>query len=69
MLPSVGSEQRWLKSEAFNPRNFRLNPENVWRRGETGVLAMPDADDPKVAHLPLVSGSEAEVPVIEYPAA
>lgn len=69
LLTSVGYELRWLKSEAFNPRNFRLNPENVWRRGETGVLAMPDADDPRVAHLPLVSGSEAEVPVIEYPAA
>jgi FkbM family methyltransferase len=67
LLASLGYELRWLQSEAFNPRNFRLNPENVWRRGETGVLAMPAVNDPRVAHMPLVSGTEREVPVIEYP--
>lgn len=66
LLTGLGYELRWLQSEAFNPRNFRLNLENIWTHGETGVLALPDADDPRVSHLALVSGKEARVPVIEY---
>lgn len=66
MLTKLGYELRWLKSEAYNPHNFRLNPENVWRRGETGVLAFPDAEDSRAQHLPLVTGKETQVPVLEY---
>lgn len=66
LLSGLGYELRWLKSEAFNPRNYRLHPENIWRRGETGVLAMPAPNDPRVAHLLQVSGAELQVPVIEY---
>lgn len=66
-LSELGYELRWLKSDAYNARNFRLNPENIWRRGETGVLALPSAGDARVSHLPLVTGDEAAVPVIEYP--
>lgn len=69
LLAALGYELRWLKSDAFNPRNFRLNPINVWRHGETGVLAMPTADDSRVADLPLVTGEETKVPVLDYPAA
>jgi FkbM family methyltransferase len=68
-LMDLGYELRWLKSEAFNPRNYRLNPDNIWRRGETGVLAMPRPNDTRVAHLAEVTGDEAQVPVIEYPGA
>jgi FkbM family methyltransferase len=66
LLIDLGYELRWLQSEAFNSRNFRLNPENIWRRGETGVLAIPHAGDSRVAHLPLITGKETEVPVIGY---
>ena len=66
LLTKSGYELRWVKSEAFNPDNFRLNPENVWRRGETGVLALPTEHDPRVKDLPLISGAETEVPVVEY---
>jgi FkbM family methyltransferase len=69
LLTGLGYELRWLKSEAFNPRNYRLNPENIWGRGETGVLAMPSRGDSRVAHLSEVTGEEAQVPVIEYPGA
>lgn len=68
LLRNHDYELRWLKSHAFNPRNFRLNPENIWGRGETGILALPTANDPRVADLPLVTGEETEVPVIEYAA-
>lgn len=69
MLTALGYDLRWLKSEAFNRHNFRLNPDNVWSRGETGVLALPTADDSRVAHLQPVTSKETEVPVIEYSAA
>lgn len=69
LLSGLGYEMRWLRSEAFNPRNYRLNPENIWRRGETGVLAMPSAADARIAHLPEVTGNETQIPVIEYPGA
>ena len=66
MLNAMGYELRWLSSEAYNPRNFRLNPENVWRKGETGILALPTADDPRAERLPLVTGQEKKIPVVEY---
>ena len=66
VLTNLGYELRWLRSEAFNPRNFRLNPENIWARGETGALAIPMCDDARVGHLPLITGEETEVPVLEY---
>lgn len=66
LLSGLGYELRWLTSEAFNPRNFRLNPQNIWQRGETGILALPTGSDPRAAHLPLVTGSEEQVPVLEY---
>lgn len=66
LLTDLGYELRWLQSEAFNPRNFRLNAENVWSRGETGVLAMPHSDDARVAHLNIVTWDEVAVPVIQY---
>jgi FkbM family methyltransferase len=68
VLVDLGYELRWLKSEAFNARNFRLNPENIWSRGETGVLALPSANDPRVGHLDVVTSEESDVPVIEYSA-
>lgn len=68
LLAGLGYELRWLTSEAYNPRNFRLNPENIWRRGETGILALPTANDSRAAQLPLVTGSEKQVPVLEYAA-
>ncbi len=66
LLTDLGYELRWLQSQAFNPRNFRLNPENIWRHGETGVLALPTGHDFRVSHLPLINGEEIEVPVVEY---
>lgn len=69
LLCDLGYDLRWLQSEAFNPRNYRLNPENIWRRGETGVLAMPSPADARIAHLPEVTANETRIPVIEYPGA
>jgi FkbM family methyltransferase len=66
MLNAMGYELRWLSSEAYNPRNFRLNPENVWRKGETGILALPTANDPRAERLPPVTGKEKKIPVVEY---
>ncbi len=66
LLQGLGYELRWLTSNAYNCRNFRLNPENIWQFGETGVLAIPTADDPRARQLALVTGEEAKVPVIEY---
>lgn len=66
LLSDLGYELRWLQTEAFNPRNFRLNPDNIWRRGETGVLALPADHKLRVAHLPEITGDEPEVPVLEY---
>ena len=66
MLAELGYELRWLQSDAYNPDNYRLNPENIWRKGETGILAMPSAKDPRVGRLHLVTGDEEQVPVIEY---
>lgn len=68
MLAELGYELRWLQSDAYNPENYRLNPENIWRKGETGILAMPNAKDPRVGRLHLVTGDEKRVPVIEYAA-
>jgi len=68
LLSGLGYELRWLTSDAYNPRNFRMNPENIWRKGETGILALPVANDSRAAHLPLVSGREKQVPVLEYAA-
>jgi len=67
LLSGLGYELRWLTSEAYNPDNFRLNPENIWQHGETGILALP-ADDARAAHLPLVTGREKKLPVVEYAA-
>ena len=66
MLTKLGYELRWLQSEAYNLRNFRQNAENIWRKGETGILAMPGPNDPRVARLHFVTGDEKSVPVIEY---
>ena len=66
LLTGLGYELRWLQSDAYNPDNYRLNPENIWRKGETGILAMPNAKDPRVSRLHLVTGNEKRVPVIEY---
>jgi len=66
LLKGFDYELRWLKSEAYNPLNYRLNPENVWQRGETGVLALPNRGNGRVARLPLVTGDETQVPVLEY---
>lgn len=66
MLTKLGYELRWLTSQAYNPRNFRLNPENIWRRGETGILAVPVAGDPRAERFQMVSGDETQVPVLEY---
>lgn len=66
LLIGLGYELRWLQSEAFNPRNYRLNSENIWRLGETGILGMPAPQDDRVAHLPVVTGDEGNVPVVEY---
>lgn len=66
-LMGQGYELRWLQADAFNPHNFRMNPDNIWRFGETGVLAFPKVEDPDAAQLPLVTGHETEVPVREYP--
>src|SRR5579872_6811007 len=66
MLADLGYDLRWMKSEAFNPRNFRLNPDNIWGRGETGIIATPTANDPRVSQLPVVTGKEKDIPVIEY---
>lgn len=67
LLSSLGYKLRWLASDAYNSLNFRCNPENIWRKGETGILALP-ADDSRVARLPLVTGKEQVVPTIEYAA-
>jgi FkbM family methyltransferase len=64
-LESLGYELRWLLADAFNPRNFRMNPENVWRFGETGVLAFPKPDMGAEKLAP-VTGNETKVPVREY---
>jgi FkbM family methyltransferase len=66
MLTELGYELRWLQSDAYNPENYRLNPENIWTKGETGILAMPSAKDKRVGRLHLVTGDEDRVPVIEY---
>ena len=66
LLHGLGYELRWLTSEAFNPRNYRLNPDNIWGRGETGVLAVPSPNDARVAHLSKVTGTETDIPVVEY---
>jgi FkbM family methyltransferase len=66
LLMDLGYELRWLQSEAFNPNNFRLNSENIWRLGETGVLAVPSQNDARVRHLPAITGDETKVPVLEY---
>ena len=66
MLNKLGYELRWLTSEAYNPRNFRLNPKNIWQFGETGVLAFPGAHDTRAENLALVTGKETRVPVLEY---
>lgn len=61
-LDALEYELRWLETAAFNPRNYRGDQQNIWWLGEVGVLAMPSAHDPRVAHLPFVTGNEAEPP-------
>lgn len=65
-LEALGYELRWLETSAFNPLNHNGVPENIWWLGEVGVLAMPSADDPRVADLPKVTGSEDEPPRKAY---
>lgn len=66
ILSKLDYELRWLETPAFNPDNFMQEKENIWSWGEVGVLAMPVPNDPRVVHLPLVTGREKEPPRLAF---
>jgi hypothetical protein len=66
LFQELGYELRWLLTDAYNPQNFCRNIENIWSQGETGILAIPDQNDSRVIHLPVVTGLETEVPKNRY---
>jgi len=45
-LVGAGYRLFWLETHPYNQLNFRGAKENIWWRTETGILALPAADDP-----------------------
>lgn len=66
ILSDFDYELMWLETPAFNPDNFLKDPDNIWSWGEVGVLAMPTGGDPRVAHLPRVTGLEEKPPQLAF---
>ncbi|TXC70974.1 FkbM family methyltransferase [Sphingomonas ginsenosidivorax] len=66
LLARLDYDLRWLETPAFNPANYRGDQENIWSWGEVGVLALPTRNDPRVAHLPGVTGKEDRPPCLAF---
>jgi FkbM family methyltransferase len=61
-LTSIGYQMFWLETQPFNQNNFRGEPDNIWWRSETGILALPEHRS-RPPDLIRVKGDEVTVPV------